>query len=137
MAGAGGSGASDGNRFSKATMSYVGSGISVGKPPGLVGHKGQKSGGGRKVRSCRWVAVATHSPKRGCQRSSDIAGRASATLLDLLVILGFRRFERVINYVPAAVFHLFPALYHALAALPFLLALLHLVPLQLNVCFAN
>src|SRR5580704_12896640 len=66
----GGAVASVGNRFSKTTTSYSGAGISV-RLPGDDGHRGQASAAGWKVRSCRWLAMTTHSLSRLSQRASD------------------------------------------------------------------
>src|SRR6266566_495685 len=65
------SGPNDGKRFSNTTTSNVSRGTSD-VPPGPLGHSGQKSVG-RKVRSLRSVAYATHSLRSGSKRSSGTA----------------------------------------------------------------
>src|SRR6266705_1796268 len=67
------SGPNDGKRFSNTTTSNVSRGTSD-VPPGPLGHSGQKSVG-RKVRSLRSVAYATHSLRSGSKRSSGIVGQ--------------------------------------------------------------
>ena len=57
-----------GNRLSKTATSHEPVGTSVGFCGSQLGARGLYSGGGRNVRCCRWLAYATHSPRRGCQR---------------------------------------------------------------------
>src|SRR2546423_1267232 len=83
----------------------------------MVGHRGQKSAGGRNVRSCLCVAVATHSPSRGFQRSSDTPPLLRDRLCAFRLRGRRRRFvsERVIDQVPP-VFERGPPLTHLACA---------------------